>query len=110
MAAMAPPADPAQKPASTENNRPDFAIIFQITTDATKNDIWSGWVANPGETPMLIGGYSREWADPDLAEAIITMRHGKPRRIAVIDFDEVHTLEQAEAAATEAAAILRGGQ
>lgn len=107
-AAMAPPTPPEQS--RTENDRPDFAVIFQITTDATKNDIYSAYVADTGETPMLICGYSREWADRNLAELIITRRHGRPRRIVEIDFDAVHTLEQAEAAATQAAATLWGGQ
>lgn len=79
-APMAPPADPAQTPASTTPAA--YNAGYVRFTKARKGDALSiVWCAEPGDEPVLIVGYDSTRIGREMVDYIVDSRYGVPAEV-----------------------------
>lgn len=81
-----------------EAERPDLMLLVMIACVATDDDVYSAWVAEAGDKPILVGAYDPARIPRSVAEFIIARRHGVPKETIEVDFDKrFRELGQADA-------------
>ncbi|MHA6761807.1 hypothetical protein [Streptacidiphilus sp. PAMC 29251] len=69
-----------------EAERPDTALFVNVACEATNGNVYTAWVAEPGDRPILLVGYDDTRIPRSVVDLIVARRHGVPAEIIEADF------------------------